>query len=266
VTPETIRLPGSDLIPRPGQARSVPIPADASKRRLFAFENRDLRSRPFNLMRSRLLKIVQSENWRLFGISSAQPGAGKSFVASNLAAALARAPDQEVYLFDLDLRRGSLADYFGLEVETGLEQFLAGDIPDLLGVARRIGDEPLVVSPCRPSRRSSTELIGGRPMKRLAEAMRGLRGNAVCICDLPPVFASDDASEVTALLDAYFLVIEEGVTTKQQVRDAMNLMAPAVCAGTILNRHTTGLFEDSYGYGRKQAYVYGSYYDGEREP
>lgn len=261
-----MRLPGSTLIPRPGQARAVPLPDDARARRLFAFDTRDLRSRPFNLLRSRLLKIVQSENWRVFGVSSAQPGAGKSFIASNLAAALARTPDQEVYLFDLDLRRGSLAGYFGIDVEMGLEQYLAGDIPDLLPIARRIGDEPLVVSPCRPSRRPSAELIGGRPMKRLAEAMRELRGSAVCICDLPPVFASDDASEASAVLDAYFLVIEEGVTTKQQVRDAVNLMAPAICAGTILNRHTTGLFEDSYGYGRKQSYVYGSYYDDDREP
>ena len=154
-----------------------------------------------------------------------------------------------------------MSNYFGIEVEAGLEDYLAGEVSDLLPIARRIGDEALVVSPCQPGRRSSSELIGGRAMKRLAEGMRDLPPNAICICDLPPVFASDDASEATSLLDAYFLVIEEGVTTKQQVRDAMNLMAPAICAGTILNRHNSGLFDDSYGYGRKQSYVYGSYYD-----
>jgi Mrp family chromosome partitioning ATPase len=100
-------------------------------------------------------------------------------------------------------------------------------------------------------------------MKRLIDAMRDLPNNAICICDLPPVFANDDASAVSALLDAYLMVIEEGKTSKRQVRDSMNLLAPSTCAGTILNRHKTGLLDDSYGYGRKQSSIYASYYSDE---
>lgn len=259
MTFETMRLARPDLIPRPAEARPAPLPDEPPANRLFGLDKRDVRSRAFNHLRSRLLKVVQSQGWRLFGITSPAPGAGKSFVASNLAAALGRNPDHETFLFDLDLRRGSIAPYFGLDVESGLEQFLRGDAPDLHGIARRIGEEQLVVVPSRAG--PATELIAGRPMKRLAQAMRDLPGNAICLCDLPPVFANDDASAITSLLDAYILVIEEGSTTKQQVRDSMKLMAPASCAGTIINRHRVGLFEDSYGYGRKQAEIYKGYYD-----
>jgi tyrosine-protein kinase Etk/Wzc len=58
-------------------------------------------------------------------LTSATPGAGKSFVSANLAAALA-ASGKRVLLIDADMRRGSLAAQFGLEQDTGLAELIAG--------------------------------------------------------------------------------------------------------------------------------------------
>lgn len=248
-----------DIIPRLARAATAELPA-AARDRLYGLDSRNIRSRPFNLLRTRLLKIGRKYDWRLFGITSPAPGAGKSFIASNLAAALARTPEVEVYLFDLDLRRSTLAANFGIEGEVGIDRFLAGRLPDLQTITRQIDDERLLLVPSFPNQASSAELVAGRPMKRLVDAMRHLPDNAICLCDLPPVFANDDAAVVTAQLDAFLLVIEEGVTTKQQVRDALNLLAPAPCAGTILNRYKNGLVADSYGYGRSESASYGTYY------
>jgi hypothetical protein len=40
----------------------------------------------------------------------------------------------------------------------------------------------------------------------------------------------------------------------------MNLLAPAVCGGTVLNRYHGGLISDDYGYGYGHGGAYGDYY------
>lgn len=240
--------------------------------KIYGFDSRDLKSRPFNLLRSRLLKIAAAKNWRLIGVTSPAPGAGKSFIAANLAAAMSRTPDIEVYLFDLDLRRSSIARSFGLAKGVGLDRFLRGEasnlgtIPQLAQVAKRVAGQRLMVLPSFSSNAPSAELLAGKQMKRLVGAMRELPANAICLCDLPPVFANDDAALVAEQLDAYLLVVEEGKTTRKQIRDAVGLLAPTPCAGTVLNRYHGGLISDDYGYSYHHAKEYGEYYNPEGAP
>jgi protein-tyrosine kinase len=68
------------------------------------------------------------------------------------------------------------------------------------------------------------------------------------------VFADDDAMIIAEHLDAYLLVVDAGKTTKNQVKDALAMMQPSTCLGTVLNRYRGGL-ADPYGYG----YGYGAY-------
>lgn len=252
--------PFAGIIPPPEDTPAVAWARDrADELGVFGFDSRDIRSRPFNLLRRRVLRQAEARGWKLFGIVSPTPQVGKSFVASNLAAALARTPGVDVYLFDFDLRKSSVAGIFGLEETLDFNRYLSGELPTLRSVLRRLEDERLFVAPTIKSDLPSDELLAGKPMERLVEAMRRLPDNAVCICDLPPVFANDDAAIVAALLDSYLLILEEGKTTKKQVKDSMNLLAPAVCGGTVLNRYSGGLIPDDYGYGYGQR-NYGEYF------
>ena len=101
----------------------VPIDAETNDiNKVVGFNLRDAQSRPFNLLRSQVLKRMVARKWKMIGITSATPGAGKSFVTANLAASLAQLPDKQVYVLDLDLRRASLGRVFGCTGETGLTQ------------------------------------------------------------------------------------------------------------------------------------------------
>ena len=62
----------------------------------------------------------------MLGVVSATPNVGKSFVSANLAAAMSRDPRFQTYLMDLDLRRGTIKDIFGIEPQTGLIEYLDG--------------------------------------------------------------------------------------------------------------------------------------------
>ncbi|MGK6321939.1 CpsD/CapB family tyrosine-protein kinase [Sphingomonas sp. DT-51] len=229
--------------------------AEAKQRGIYGFDSRDVRSRPFNMLRSRLLKLQRHKGWRLFGIVSATPAVGKSFCATNLAAALSRTPGLDTYLVDLDLRRGSIAHNFGVSVEQGMRDYLEGDVESLRALARHPEGERLVILPTDRAAAHSAELLASAKMTQVIAAMRAVTTPSIFLCDLPPVFANDDATIVTTKLDAFILVVEEGRTTKKQVKDALHVLDQAPCAGVVLNRFDGGLLADSYGYGYGAGYA-----------
>lgn len=244
-------LPNDDQLPTVEADMSILAEND-----VVGFNSRDIRSRPFNLLRTQVLKGMREKGWKLLGVTSATPDAGKSFLAANLAAALAQLPDVRVYLFDLDLRRGSLAEKYGVSGEQGLTQFLDGTIDNLQPVGRNVTNLGLTLFPCYSARVNSAELLVGERFNALAEAMRALPDDVIVLCDLPPAFANDDAMMIIQKLDAYLFVIEEGVTTKTELKEALNLLNPAPCLGTVLNRFSLSPI-DSYGYSGK----YDRYYN-----
>ncbi|MFA7603268.1 MAG: CpsD/CapB family tyrosine-protein kinase [Novosphingobium sp.] len=220
---------------------------------LVGFDSRDPRSRPFNLLRTQVAKRIAARKAVVVGITSATPNAGKSFLSLNLAASLARVAEQNVYLLDFDLRRGSVAAGLEMTPEAGISDFLDGSTDDLGGLGWRIGDTDLAVFPTRAISGNSAELIAGDRFTQLVDAFRAIPGNTIVICDMPPAFANDDAMIAMQKLDGFFLVIDSGRTTKRQVNDTMVMLQPAPCLGAVLNRYNGGLME-SYGYG----YGYGS--------
>lgn len=232
------------------------------RRGVFGFNSRDQRSRPFNLLRAQVSKIMRAQGWTRLGVTSATPAVGKTFIASNLAASLSRVPDQRTLLFDLDLRRGSVATQYGLADQAGIETYLTGGIDSLAPVGRAVIGSNLVLYPCFPLDQSSAELLAGARARAMIDAMARLPDGCLSICDLPPAFANDDASIVLGQIDAYLLVVEEGRTTARQVRDAIKMLSPAPCIGTVLNRYNGVIGGDDYGFGYRNKGKYDAYYSG----
>lgn len=233
---------------------------DSPRRGVFGFNSRDRRSRPFNLLRSQVIKIMQANQWKIIGVTSATPRVGKSFMAANLAASLSRLPGIHTLLFDLDLRRGSIAEIFDIPEGVGINTFLSGGVESLDAVSREITGTGLTVFPSFPTDHSSAELLAGERLRTLVEAMRALPDDVICICDLPPAFANDDAAIVLREIDAYLMVVEEGKTTARQVKDTMEILRPAPCLGTVLNRYKGGIGGDDYGFGYGTQRYYDAYY------
>jgi Mrp family chromosome partitioning ATPase len=261
-------LTGAAMPLRPGVAATGPLAGpigevelvNVLQRGVFGFNSRDKRSRPFNLLRSQVVKLMRAQGWRRLGITSATPAVGKTFIAANLAASLSRVPEQRTLLFDLDLRRGSVATQYGLPDQPGIETYLSGGLDSLAPVARAVVGSNLVLYPCFPDGASSAELLAGSRMRGLIDAMAALPEDCLSICDLPPAFANDDASIVLGQIDAYLLVVEEGKTTARQVRDAVKVLSPAPCLGTVLNRYNGVIGGDDYGFGYWSQGKYDAYY------
>jgi len=228
---------------------------------LFGFNSSDRRSRPFNLLRMQVMKIMKAHNWRIIGVTSATPRVGKTFTATNLAASLSRVPGIQTLLFDFDLRRGSVSESFGIPAGPGINDFLGGEIDSLADAAYAVPGTGLTIYPSSLSSESSAELLSGQRMQALVEEMRSLPETTICICDLPPVFANDDTAIVLRDIDAYLMIVEEGTTTANQIRDAIDVLQPSPCMGTVLNRYNGGIGGNDFGFGAGTQKYYEKYYD-----
>lgn len=226
---------------------------------IVGFNNRAVETRAFNLLRTTFAKKLKAEGYRVIGITSAAPDAGKSFLTVNLGASLSCVSDGPVFLVDLDLRRASLATTIGLEPDRSVNDFLSGEASDLLEIGVRLKGTGVAVFPAAKTRKPQVELLAGDRLAEMIAQLRGMNEGAIVLVDLPPVFADDDAMIIAEHLDAYLLVVDAGRTTKSQVKEALAMMQPASCLGTVLNRYRGGLTDPyGYGYGYKN---YSSYYE-----
>ena len=236
------------------------VPADAVGPDIYGFNSRDERSRPFNLLRAQLQRYAKHTGARVIAVTSATPRVGKSFIACNLAASLSRIPNINTMLLDLDLRRASVAEYYSIPGETGLTEFLDGRLDTLQDSSWGIEEQRLRIFPSFNQRVLSSELLASERFDQLIGAVRDIPEPTICICDLPPVFANDDAAIITEKVDGYILVVEEGMTTSKQLKDSIRLLQPGKLIGTVLNRFSGGLMSDDYGYGYGKKSGYSDYY------
>ena len=234
----------------PTRAQAVEFPwsgLDARRRLVHGFDSRNASSRSFNLIRSKLVALNRERGWRMLGVVSATPSVGKSFVSANLAAAMSRDPRFQTYLVDLDLRRGTIKEIFGIQTDRGLIEYfeqqqsaetVQGFIPQ--------GQE-LIVVPAVPGPVLSAELLASHRATALFQAMRNSDSRNFFICDLPPAFANDDASIIMEALDGYVIVAEDGKTTQREIEAAADLLGHDGLAGVVLNKYRGGLVSEGYG-------------------
>lgn len=239
------------VLPVAGRLALAQSPDD--ERRVFGFNEADENTRPFHLLRTQITRMIDESGHRLIGITSATPAAGKTYISLNLAAAMASLNNRPVVLCDLDLRRGSVREAFDSEPTNDLSAFLRGETAQWIDALYQVEETGLYVLPSKPKPRGSSALLSTPTFQELIAGLRGLPDDFIVLVDLPPVFASDDALLTASRLDGYLMVVEYGRNTAEQVREAVRLLEPTPCLGTILNRYKGGLF-DSYGYGYGDPY------------
>jgi len=137
-------------------------------------------------------------------VFSSKGGAGKTFLASNLAVAASQMMDEDVALVDLELGIGDVFSYFGMEAQRSFQDLLAlgqdADAETTLRIGSRLGTNLVGFgSPPDPS----TQAVAG---EEIARAIATLSENfRLVIVDLAPDYsdatlAALDASEIICLI------------------------------------------------------------------
>jgi Mrp family chromosome partitioning ATPase len=200
---------------------------------VVGFERLNEHAQPYISIRSQLLKHAQESGQRVFAVTSAEPGNGKTHVAVNLAAALSRITP--TVLIELDLRRPSLGARLGLPREQrGVDDFLDGQAP-WRSTGVRVQDFDLTVHRVREARDNAAELLAPPRLASAIENIRAREDNPICIVDTPPIMVDDDFMLIARAIDGVLMIVEEGRTPKRALLDAMRMLNPTPVVGSILN-------------------------------
>ena len=192
-------------------------------------------------------------------LTSSHPGAGKSFLALNLAVVAAQA-GQRVCLIDADLRRGQLRRHFDLaRNHPGLAEVLAGGLPVeqamMRGAVENLSFLPTGRYPPNPS-----ELLMRAELSNLVEWCG--ENFDLTIFDTPPALAVTDPVIVSRNTGATIFVARHGATHIGEVEATIKTFSAAGLrmAGSVLNAYAPERGAGGYGYG----YGYGYRYDYKR--
>ncbi len=218
------------------QTRKVDInDKELKENRVIAGFRHDIRVEIYRQLRSLVLNMMRKNKWRTLAITSPGENAGKTLTAANLAISLSQDVNQTVMLVDLDLRKPSVHKTFNVNCDKGLIDCMRGNEP-LEEVLVNPGYPRLVILPGNELGVHSSELLTSPEMRRLLDEIISRYDSRLIIFDLPPLLRNDDALVFAPLVEATLLVVEEGVSTPDDIQHSLRLLKGSNLIGTILNK------------------------------
>jgi Mrp family chromosome partitioning ATPase len=222
-----------------------PDPELMARHRIVTFADTDPAHATFDMLRTKVLRMMRQGGWTSLGITSPTAGCGKTMTSLNLAFSLAHQPDLRTVLVDLDLRRPAVARDIGLDVA----QSMAGVLQGTRAVAEnfvRYGENLAIGTNAAPVRNSSELLLNAATAQGVA-AIKTAFAPDVLLYDLPPMLMSDDTMAFLPHLDCVLLVAGAGKSSLDDVEACENdLREQTNLLGVTLNM--CRYMGESYGY------------------
>jgi protein-tyrosine kinase len=186
----------------------------------------------FRTLRSQLYQLREKESLRMILVVSAVPGEGRSFVAANLAQAMARQPGCRALLIDADLRNPNLHVSLGTPATPGLGEYLLGET-DELGIIQRGQMENLFFIASGRHLSGQTEILCNGRLKLLLDHLEGIYD--WIILDSPAAMPVSDAALISNFCDGVLMVVRSSSTPFDVVRKAQQKFSDEKLLGVVLN-------------------------------
>jgi len=207
--------------------RSSPLQGDQKKDENLSnhlvtlWEPYSMTSEQYRELRTHILEASKKDGKRVFLISSAISGEGKTLVAINLAISLASGFHDTVLLIDADLRNPNVSRMLGLKKDTeGLAEYLAqgANLADFI-TKTSIFKLNVITSGMPPE--NPSELISSRYMSDLVKEVKNRYDNRFIIIDAPPLLPVSDAIVLSSLVDGVIIVVKALSTQREMVSNAI---------------------------------------------
>lgn len=214
----------------------------------------------YKAIRTNITFLLSSKDSKVFGVTSAEAGEGKSTTAVNMAIAFSQLGDK-VLLIDADMRKSSIHKKLKIENNIGLSNVLAG-FNKYTETLVHINDTLDVMTagqvPPNPS-----ELLGSARFKELVETTG--KEYSYVIIDTPPMDVVTDALVIAPHTAGLVLVVKDHVTPTDSIGRAIEAakFANINLLGAIMNaanpKNSTRYRYRSYG-AKKYGYLKYGYY------
>ena len=190
----------------------------------------------FRLLRARV--SLAKREWatgnvplQLLAIVSPTPKNGKSFVATNLAAALALGSDEKVLIIDLNPLSNEMSTALGVAKSAGVpEAVRSGQWEPSV---HQVGETNLFVMPAGKANENRMDSVDFRRLPLLLESLRSTF--AWIILDGPAASDSSDAELLANYADANLLVMRKGVTEFSEVAQLKETIPEGRLLGAVFN-------------------------------
>jgi receptor protein-tyrosine kinase len=198
----------------------------------------------FRILRTNLMFLEGAGKPRTLAVVSANPDAGKTFVAIHLAESAA-ALDEKVVLIDADLRKPAVHERLGVVRAPGLSAVLQG--ADIATALRRNGSSPFLrILPSGAPVGDPSGVLGARAFRQVLDGLRAVR---LVVVDTPPGGLFADAMAVASQCDATIFVLDMKTSRKRAVRGTIESLerGGANIVGVVVNRAATPRSSSYYG-------------------
>jgi len=185
-------------------------------------------------------------------ISSSNPAEGKTFLAGNLAAAIAL-QNKKTLLIDTDLRKPKAHQLFETTNSQGLTNCLVGQ--DVSSAIKETCCSGLFFLPSGAIPPNPSELLGSDAMKHFLERAR--KEYDAIIMDASPFMAVTDPVVLSRLVDGVILIVNSRKANRKSLQRGKHFFekAGAKILGVVMNR--VNVQKESYYYGHYYHYGYG---------
>jgi protein-tyrosine kinase len=196
----------------------------------------------FRAIKRKLLAAARDANSNaitrnLTMITSALPGEGKTFTATNLALALAAERDLRVLLIDGDAIKPTVGDLFEHSSTLGFTDLLNGSCANTSDVMHRCTDIPnlsVIFAGKRDER--APELISSRRTSDLLAEISKRYDNRIVIFDTPPVLGSSEPANLAMYMHQIIVVVAAGAANRSQVQTALENISACPNVSIVFNK------------------------------
>lgn len=192
----------------------------------------------FRVLCQRLLQVREQRRLRTVLVTSPVPREGKTVVAINLAATLAR-NSSSVLLVDADLRHPRLP-LLGIPPSCGLADYLFAGGIELTKAICRIDQLGFYYLGAGLASTSPAELLQKPALREFISQAAG--AFEWVIFDSPSINLFADPRHLARLVDGVLLVIREGVTPTEAAEKSLAALDKAFVVGAVFNASTGSLY------------------------
>jgi len=220
--------------PAPIAEHLGPLPPSAREEAIAQYER----------VSARLLYAGGGDPFTL-AVTSSVSGEGVSTVSLGLALSLATSTTRKVALVDANLRNPALHSMLGLPVQPGLRETVEGnehfewqtdpsEVFGSLGLAALQSEVPnLWLVPSGEPMSHPAQLTTSEGARSAIVGLKARFGYVVIDC--PPVLSAVDASSLCRLADGVVLVVRAGLTPRDDIMRARELLVGVPILGVVLN-------------------------------
>ncbi len=224
---------------------------------LVKHNKRDAVNEAFRVCRTNLEFMTRGSATKVVIVTSFNPGSGKTFVSSNLGAALS-IKGAKVMLIDGDLRHASLSALVG-SPKKGLANYLSGENLDVDSlILQPEGYDNLSVLPVGTIPPNPSELVGSEMFVKLVDKLKAEYDYVFIDC--PPFNIVADTQIISDMADRTLFVVRAGVLDKSMLAELENIYHKGTLKNMSVLLNATDISSGKgygYGYGYRYGYGYG---------